>query len=87
MPRPIKAYISPRAVKNNLEVIRQRASDERVWAVVKANAYGHGSNVSTLASNPRMVSRSLTLKKQCGFGCSDGKSPSFFWKASLITVM
>ena len=42
MPRPITAYIRPRAVQHNLEVVRQRASNSRVWAVVKANAYGHG---------------------------------------------
>jgi alanine racemase len=42
MPRPIKAYIHPDAVRNNLEVVQTRASKSRVWAVVKANAYGHG---------------------------------------------
>lgn len=42
MPRPIHARIHPGAVQHNLEVVRQRAPDSRVWAVVKANAYGHG---------------------------------------------
>jgi alanine racemase len=42
MPRPINAYIDPGAVRNNLKVVRQRAPNSRVWAVVKANAYGHG---------------------------------------------
>lgn len=42
MPRPIQAFVHPDAVRNNLEVVRQRAPNSRVWAVVKANAYGHG---------------------------------------------
>jgi alanine racemase len=42
MPRPINANIHPSAVQHNLEVVRQRAPDSRVWAVVKADAYGHG---------------------------------------------
>ena len=42
MPRPIKAYIHPEAVRHNLEVVRRRAPETRIWAVVKANAYGHG---------------------------------------------
>ncbi|MBN3726592.1 alanine racemase [Burkholderia sp. Ac-20379] len=42
MPRPILAQIRPAAVRHNLEIIRRRAGSARVWAVVKANAYGHG---------------------------------------------
>ncbi|SAL81073.1 alanine racemase [Caballeronia arvi] len=42
MPRPIKAYIHPGAVRHNLEFVRGKAPRSRVWAVVKANAYGHG---------------------------------------------
>ena len=42
MPRPILATIHPAAVQHNLERARQAAPDARVWAVVKANAYGHG---------------------------------------------
>jgi alanine racemase len=42
MPRPIQAFVHPDAVRDNLEVVRQRAPTSRVWAVVKANAYGHG---------------------------------------------
>ncbi|HEU4622186.1 MAG TPA: alanine racemase [Burkholderiaceae bacterium] len=42
MPRPIRALIRPRAVAHNLEVARRRIDAARVWAVVKANAYGHG---------------------------------------------
>lgn len=42
MPRPILATIHTRALQHNLQVARDRAPDARVWAVVKANAYGHG---------------------------------------------
>ena len=42
MPRPILATIHSDALRNNLAVARRAAPDARVWAVVKANAYGHG---------------------------------------------
>ena len=42
MPRPIKATIHVNALRHNLGRIRVCAPHSRVWAVVKANAYGHG---------------------------------------------
>lgn len=42
MPRPIHAVIHQPALANNLEAVRRCAPQSRVWAVVKANAYGHG---------------------------------------------
>ncbi|MEK8046577.1 alanine racemase [Ideonella margarita] len=42
MPRPIEALIHVDALAHNLERARACAPDARVWAVVKANAYGHG---------------------------------------------
>ena len=42
MPRPILATVHPEALEHNLNQARVRAPDARVWAVVKANAYGHG---------------------------------------------
>ncbi|MBT9488167.1 MAG: alanine racemase [Rubrivivax sp.] len=42
MPRPIEALIHASALAHNLARARQAAPDARVWAVVKANAYGHG---------------------------------------------
>jgi len=42
MPRPIQALIHPDALRHNVAVLRQSAPDARLWAVVKANAYGHG---------------------------------------------
>lgn len=42
MPRPIRATISSGAFSNNLRVARRHAGASRLWAVIKANAYGHG---------------------------------------------
>ena len=42
MPRPIEALVHPAALAHNLAVARRHAGGARVWAVVKANAYGHG---------------------------------------------
>ena len=42
MPRPIQATIHTQALAHNLNLARSHAPDARVWAVVKANAYGHG---------------------------------------------
>ncbi len=42
MPRPIAACIHTAALASNLERARRAAPDARIWAVVKANAYGHG---------------------------------------------
>lgn len=40
--RPIRARIDSAALRHNLGAARRRAPRSRVWAVVKANAYGHG---------------------------------------------
>jgi alanine racemase len=42
MPRPLVATIDLSAMRHNLNIARNRAPDSKVWAVVKANAYGHG---------------------------------------------
>ena len=42
MPRPILATVHTDALRHNLDRARRAALDARVWAVVKANAYGHG---------------------------------------------
>ncbi|HWI82173.1 alanine racemase [Ramlibacter sp.] len=42
MPRPIHATIHTDALRHNLARMRRAAPDAKVWAVVKANAYGHG---------------------------------------------
>ncbi len=42
MPRPIHAQIHTVALQNNLARVRSATPDAKIWAVVKANAYGHG---------------------------------------------
>src|SRR5712691_404868 len=42
MPRPIRASISASALTHNFMVAKAYASRAKLWAVLKANAYGHG---------------------------------------------
>ena len=42
MPRPISATVDLDALRHNLRVARRHAAHTRLFAVVKANAYGHG---------------------------------------------
>ncbi|MBM3556028.1 MAG: alanine racemase [Alphaproteobacteria bacterium] len=42
MSRPIRAVIDLAAFRRNLGVARRRAPKSRIWAVMKANGYGHG---------------------------------------------
>jgi alanine racemase len=42
MPRPIEALVHRDALAHNLARARELAAGARVWAVVKADAYGHG---------------------------------------------
>lgn len=40
--RPIRARISPAAILHNYREAKRRAPGAKAWAVIKANAYGHG---------------------------------------------
>lgn len=42
MPRPLVATIHLAAMQHNLSVAKALAPASKVWAIVKANAYGHG---------------------------------------------
>ncbi len=42
MPRPILATVHTPALAHNLQRMKSAAPDAKVWAIVKANAYGHG---------------------------------------------
>ena len=42
MPRPIRATVSASALAHNLLVARTHAGGAKLWAVIKANGYGHG---------------------------------------------
>lgn len=40
--RPVKAYVDLNALKHNLQIVKKRAPNSKVIAVIKANGYGHG---------------------------------------------
>lgn len=40
--RPIRARIAPDAILHNYRLAKRHARKARAWAVIKANAYGHG---------------------------------------------
>ena len=42
MPRPITAIIHHDALQHNLDIARKNMPHSKVFAVVKASAYGHG---------------------------------------------
>lgn len=42
MPRPLVATIDITALQSNLALARRAMPSSKIWAVVKANAYGHG---------------------------------------------
>ena len=40
--RPIRVRIAPEAIRHNYRLARRLATGAKAWAVIKANAYGHG---------------------------------------------
>lgn len=42
MPRPIQALIHSAHLQHNLQRVRSASGDAKVWATIKADAYGHG---------------------------------------------
>ena len=40
--RPIRVHIAPAAIRDNYRLAKRRAPAARAWAVIKADAYGHG---------------------------------------------
>lgn len=55
--RPIQATIDLAALRHNYHVARRHAGSAKAWAVVKANAYGHGlrSAVNALEDSRRRL--------------------------------
>src|SRR5689334_25448077 len=41
--RPTRAEVNLEALRYNLRVVQRHAADARVWAVLKADGYGHGA--------------------------------------------
>lgn len=52
MPRPIRASIDLEALRHNYLLARAKAGSARAFAVVKANAYGHGLDRTVRALGP-----------------------------------
>ncbi|RTL38626.1 MAG: alanine racemase, partial [Rhodocyclaceae bacterium] len=42
MPRPIRASINLEALRHNYQLAKNRSGNAKAFAVIKANAYGHG---------------------------------------------
>ena len=61
--RPIKARISLDAMAHNLRLAREHAGEARVFAVVKANAYGHGLSRAVRAFSAADGFAVLTLEE------------------------
>jgi alanine racemase len=40
--RPIRVRLTPAAIQHNYRLVKRHAPQARAWAVIKANAYGHG---------------------------------------------
>ena len=56
MNRGTVARIDPIALQHNLHTIKQQAPHSRVWAVVKADGYGHGAIAcATALSHPEAI--------------------------------
>lgn len=55
MSRPIRALISRRAIADNIDAVRRFAPHARVWAVLKADAYGHGLARVAAADSPALA--------------------------------
>jgi alanine racemase len=56
--RPTRAEVNLEALRHNLRVVRRHAGQARVWAVLKADGYGHGAPA---------VARTLERAKIDGF--------------------
>ena len=53
--RPVRALVSRQAVAHNIAVVRAAAPGRRVWAVLKADAYGHGLSRVAGVDSPALV--------------------------------
>ena len=93
MPRPITATIHLGAIENNLQVVRRFAPGAKVWAVVKANAYGHGINhvwrsmAQTDGFAMLDLAEAVLLRELVGKGrfyCWKVSSSRRIWRCSIV---
>jgi alanine racemase len=72
--------INRRALRHNLQRLRELAPASKLVAVVKANAYGHGLLETARTLPMRTLLVSLVLKKPCGCEREGSRSPSCCWR-------
>ena len=74
-----QAVIDHGALRDNLAVARRHARDSRVWAVIKANAYGHGMEQVAASLAPCLPTNSpLPLSTGSSWRCT-GPGRSHSW--------
>ena len=86
MPRPIVATVHTDALRHNLHRLRAAASDARVWAIVKADAYGHGIERAFEGLRSADGFALLDLSEASACAPSIGAARSCCWKAPLKRV-
>lgn len=76
--------INRRALRHNLQRLRELASASKLVAVVKANAYGHGLLETARTLTDADAFGAPAWKRRCA--CERGASPSrsSCWKAFLL---
>ncbi|MBN8281916.1 alanine racemase [Zoogloea sp.] len=93
MPRPIRASIDLEALRHNYLVARSRAGQARTFAVVKANAYGHGLTQAIRALGPVADGFALLdlaearALREAGLSQPIALLEGFFEPADLTTVV
>jgi alanine racemase len=93
MPRPIRASIDLEALRHNYLVARSRAGQARTFAVVKANAYGHGLTQAIRALGPVADGFALLdlaearALREAGLSQPIALLEGFFEPADLATVV
>mgnify|MGYP003614560461 CR=1 FL=1 len=81
MTRPVVASIDLLALRQNLQIVRRAAPGSRLWAVVKANAYGHGVARVWSALSAADGFALLNLEE-----ARAGKGRSCCWRASSMPM-
>ena len=91
MPRPIRASFKLSAFRHNLAVVRRHAPQARAWAVVKANAYGHGIGRTAASMNDADGFALLDLDEAVRLREAGHANPillleGFFQPADLVSI-
>ena len=91
MPRPISATISVSALTHNLATVRRHLDQTAaaaqglppsIWAVIKANAYGHGIEQAVAGFSSAQGLAMLDLTRRCAAARPAGAVRSCCWRVS-----